>query len=184
MPGPLLSLAGLDEPGSCWISHCFWLQSGINSTISNRNVLRISYFAKSKPPRVSQLMRNWSKSIHEKQLSPELFAWYPGCVKTGTYIDTIHHSPHGKINDTFSIRKQKQVGSQNSVSRNFQKPVNTVEGASSAVLCVTRHLFITQLWPYGTLHKPGFNERRKHNFGLWLDRFHGEITPSLLCLHC
>ena len=84
----------------------------------------------SKLPRVSQLMRNWSKSIREKQLSPEFFAWYPGCDKTGTYIDTIHHSLHGKINDTFSIRKQKQVGSQNSVSRNFQKPVNTVEGTS------------------------------------------------------
>lgn len=91
---------------------------------------------------------------------------------------------HAKINDTFSIRKQKQVGSQNSVSRNFQKPVNTVEGTSSALLCVTRHLFVTQLRQYGTLHKPGFNERRKHNVCLRLDRFHGEITPSLLCFHC
>lgn len=33
-----------------------------------------SLWLNSKPPRVSQLMRNWSKSIREKQLSPEFFA--------------------------------------------------------------------------------------------------------------
>ena len=149
-----------------WVRHCFCLhnfqQKRPAHFLLSQNNRNLSL--NRKPPRVSQLMRNWSKSIREKQLSPELFAWYPGCDKTGTYIHTIHHSLHGKINDTFSIRKQKQEGSHNSVSRNFQKPVNTVKGASSAVHCVTCHLFVTQLWQYGSLHNPGFNEGRRITF--------------------